>query len=481
MKKLEDPGLDHLKMVNSRMMCEECGETGHMGINFPTTYQDVNFIGNSNGFRPNEGFNSGWNKPNFPFDNRQQGGNGQSFNRNESSLKDIARDQLRVNVEIGKKFLANDKFLESIDNMMSNFTVATQNQLNFNKMLETWIAQLTLALPHPNDGDFPGQPATPLKENAKAMITQSGKTSAEPKTKSKRAAPTITDEKEDEAEAEVQAEPRSEKEGVDLGKASPKDANDTHVLPLPGQVKKPVEDEKFNHFMEVIRRMYFHIPLLDATQVPTYAKYLKDILNQKRPLPETGRLLLAEGCNAAILDGPPDKMGDPGIPTISCLIDTQNFDQALCDQLSHDSLVHTSMHLQLVDQSICHPVRIAEDVLVKIRDSFMLVDFVVLEMGVCRQTPLILGRTFLSIPGATIDVAAGIIKLNINGKEETYAFKPKRTEYCNQVRVSVGSMVKHVETPRKKPDAAKYSKPKFMWRVKNATSIAPLSLVAPVN
>jgi hypothetical protein len=95
------------------------------------------------------------------------------------------------------------------------------------------------------------------------------------------------------------------------------------------------------------------------------------------------RLLLVEACNAAILDGLLDKMGDLGIPTISCLICTQNFDQALCDlgasvsfmpkviydRLNHDSLVPTSMHLQVVDQSICHPIGIAEDVPVKIRNS----------------------------------------------------------------------------------------------------------------
>jgi hypothetical protein len=33
MKKLENPSLDHLKMVDARVMCEECRETGHMGIN----------------------------------------------------------------------------------------------------------------------------------------------------------------------------------------------------------------------------------------------------------------------------------------------------------------------------------------------------------------------------------------------------------------------------------------------------------------
>jgi hypothetical protein len=36
MKKLENPGLDHLKMVDAEGMCEECGETCHMGINYAT-------------------------------------------------------------------------------------------------------------------------------------------------------------------------------------------------------------------------------------------------------------------------------------------------------------------------------------------------------------------------------------------------------------------------------------------------------------
>jgi hypothetical protein len=102
--------------------------------------------------------------------------------------------------------------------------------------------------------------------------------------------------------------------------------------------------------------------------------------------------------------------------------------KVIYDQLNHDFLVPTSMHLQLADQSIWHPVGIVEDIPVRIRIFFVPVDFVVLEMDVCRQIPLILGRPFLSTARATIDVVAGIIKLNISGKEETLAFKPKGTE-----------------------------------------------------
>jgi hypothetical protein len=140
MKKLENPGLDHLKMVDARVTCEGCIEIGHMGVNCLMVYQDANFVGHSNnGFRSNQGFNSLWNKPSFPFDNRQQGGNGQNFNRNEPQLKDIIRDQLWINDEFGKKIHATDKLLKSISAKMDSFTVATQNQLSFNKTLETQI------------------------------------------------------------------------------------------------------------------------------------------------------------------------------------------------------------------------------------------------------------------------------------------------------------------------------------------------------
>jgi hypothetical protein len=52
---------------------------------------------------------------------------GQNFNRSEPSLKDIVRDQLTINSKVGKKLLANDRILESIDSKMNNFIVAIQN------------------------------------------------------------------------------------------------------------------------------------------------------------------------------------------------------------------------------------------------------------------------------------------------------------------------------------------------------------------
>jgi hypothetical protein len=140
---------------------------------------------------------------------------------------------------------------------------------------------LAAAMPYPNGEDFPGQPAINVKEKAKAVITQFGKTMAEPKVKSKKMGPTDPVEEEEKAEAEVEVVPSPGKEEENLGKALPKDISDTHLLPFPCQAKKPVEYEKFSRFMELIRRIYVNIPMLDAMQVPSYARYSKDILDQK--------------------------------------------------------------------------------------------------------------------------------------------------------------------------------------------------------
>jgi hypothetical protein len=74
--------------------------------------------------------------------------------------------------------------------------------------------------------------------------------------------------------------------------------------------------------------------------------------------------------------------------------------------------------------------------------------------------PLILGRPFLSTTGVTIDIAARIIKLNISRKEETSPFKPKGTEKCNQVMVTIRPE-RNAMTPNKKPSTTENFSTKF--------------------
>ena len=77
-----------------------------------------------------------------------------------------------MNDSISKKFHANDRMFESISLQMETLNSAMKNQLSFNKMLETQIAQLAAALPHPTAGKLPGQPEAPPKEHINAVTTR---------------------------------------------------------------------------------------------------------------------------------------------------------------------------------------------------------------------------------------------------------------------------------------------------------------------
>lgn len=67
--------------------------------------------------------------------------------------------------------------------------------------------------------------------------------------------------------------------------------------------------------------------------------------------------------------------------------------------------------LQLADRSITYPRAIIEDVLVKVDKFIVPVDFMVLDMEEDRKLPLILGRPFLAIARALIDVQGGKVTI----------------------------------------------------------------------
>jgi len=67
MKRLESPHQEANQVMDSRMTCKICGQTGYMGNSCPITQEEANFVGannsNNSGFRPQQGWNS---KPNPP-------------------------------------------------------------------------------------------------------------------------------------------------------------------------------------------------------------------------------------------------------------------------------------------------------------------------------------------------------------------------------------------------------------------------------
>ena len=69
----------------------------------------------------------------------------------------------------------------------------------------------------------------------------------------------------------------------------------------------------------MIKKIHVSVPLMVVLHVPSYTKDIKDIINNKRPLPSTEVVKLMEECSAAILDFPKKKK-DPWCPTITCTI-----------------------------------------------------------------------------------------------------------------------------------------------------------------
>ena len=173
--------------------------------------------------------------------------------------------------------------------------------------------------------------------------------------------------------------------------------------------------------------------------MPLYAKFLKEILSKKRKIAEEGIVNLTATCSAIIQKKLPAKIKDPGSFTIPCSIGKYEFKKALCDsrasinlmplsvvqRLSLGELTLTAITLQMADRSMALPEGILEDVLIKVGKFVFLVDFFVMQIDEDTQVPLLLGRPFLAIGAALIDVQKGELTLKVG--DEAVQFNINRS------------------------------------------------------
>ncbi|XP_050915842.1 uncharacterized protein LOC127130933 [Lathyrus oleraceus] len=204
-------------------------------------------------------------------------------------------------------------------------------------------------------------------------------------------------------------------------------------LPFPARNKKKGKHEKnFEKFLEFFKKLEINIPLLEALeQMPTYAKFMKDIISKRHTI-DTNPIILTETCSA-ILQGMkiPTKKKDRGAVIIPCIIGDRSFKKALTDLGANVSLMplsiykklgiravqDTMMTLQFADRQVKKPYGIVEDVLVKIEKFVFPVDFVILEMPKDEEIPLILGRPFLETGRCLINIEEGTMTLKVYDEE----------------------------------------------------------------
>ncbi|XP_021851832.1 uncharacterized protein [Spinacia oleracea] len=208
------------------------------------------------------------------------------------------------------------------------------------------------------------------------------------------------------------------------------------TLPFPHRMQKTKVDQQFGKFLAIVKNLEVTIPFTDLiSQIPMYAKYLKELITKKRDLGGVERVALTEGCSAMLQNKSPPKLKDPGSFSIPCHIGALFIDKALCDlgvsvsviplfiykKLNMGELKCTTITLQMADHSIKYPLGVLEDVPVRVGKFYIPVDFVVFDIAEDNQIPIILGRTFLHTAGAVIDVKKGKLTLNVGDDKVTFS------------------------------------------------------------
>ena len=78
---------------------------------------------------------------------------------------------------------------------------------------------------------------------------------------------------------------------------------------------------------------------------------------------------------------------------------------ALYHKLNLAEFVPTGITLEMADKSTKKPIRVAENVLLRLDGHIVLTNFVILDMPEDEKLSIILGRTFLNTGDATLDCA----------------------------------------------------------------------------
>ncbi|KAL0411056.1 UNVERIFIED_CONTAM: hypothetical protein Slati_3695300 [Sesamum latifolium] len=131
---------------------------------------------------------------------------------------------------------------------------------------------------------------------------------------------------------------------------------------------------------------------------------------------------------------------------------------SIFENLGMHELTHTIITLQLSDRSIKYPRGIVEDVLVKVGNFIIPVDFIVLDMEEDVNMPLILGRPFIATSRALIDMQKGQLTFRVNDEHVVFnVFKPLKNLHKNEHDIFA---INSINTPR--TDSANLAKCKAL-------------------
>ena len=161
------------------------------------------------------------------------------------------------------------------------------------------------------------------------------------------------------------------------------------LAPYPHRLRAPKKVNNHSEIYELFKQVKMNIPLLDSIkQIPSYAKFLKDLCTVKRKLGVNKEAFMTEQSTSLIRNNLPPKYKDPGSSTISIVVGNSKLGHALVylgasvNLLSYSVYVDlglgelepTNITLQLADHSVKIPRGIVKDVLVQVDKFYFPVD-----------------------------------------------------------------------------------------------------------
>ena len=200
-------------------------------------------------------------------------------------------------------------------------------------------------------------------------------------------------------------------------------------VPYPQALNGPItkNSEADDNLLDAFKKVTITIPLTEAIKhIPSYAKFLKGICT---PYRNPKRIQLSATVSSIMMNSLPVKKRDPGAPMIMSEIGGMSFTRSLLDIGANINILlkaifdrHHVGELQpflvelcLADGSVRKPHGLVEDVIVRIKDCYFPVDFLVVDMKMIElsQAPIILGQPFLATAKAITDWGKGEVILKV--------------------------------------------------------------------
>ncbi|KAI3819085.1 hypothetical protein L1987_12908 [Smallanthus sonchifolius] len=399
--------IDQMHVHKARSLCELCGgahPTSACQVGDQGAHEQVDFMSNQNrpqnnpysntynpGWRNHSNFswksgNNGQQPPGFtqrpPFQHQSHQSQGQSSQfrpqqgqfqgqgsssgsppapEGKSSLEDMVARLLSNSESQNQLAEKQNRYMEEC---FHTHETELRNQKASIQTIENQVGQIAKLLSERPPGGLPSNTEPNPKAHVKAITTRSGRGTGPD--------PQVPVHESSEEEVVIEIPDETPPRGKPASKSRPREPvrDYTPAVPYPGRLKKQKMEEQYGKFLGLFKQLHINLPFVEAlAQMPKYARFLKDILTNKRKLEELSQVTLNEECSAVIQNKLPEKRRDPGSFTIPCLIGSLSVSNALADlgasinlmpyavfaKLELGEPAPTRMSIQLADRSVKYP------------------------------------------------------------------------------------------------------------------------------